>query len=92
MENLKYDNSPLLKVVLSILRAQTASLRIKNEVLAHKAGLTKSQLSKIFNEQQIPTLDQLDALCHVLGLDISQVILETAEKPLMGLWKKMAQL
>lgn len=56
------------------LQVRRMDVKLTQEVLAEKAGITVVYLSKIENGKVHPTLELLDALCGVLDLDLSMLL------------------
>lgn len=44
--------------------------------MATAAGISPSQFSRVLNGQKSLTLDQLDAICAALGIDVVNVLAE----------------
>ena len=48
--------------------------RMTQDDLAERAGTTKSSVSRIENEEQVPSLDMLERLAAALGVKVYQVM------------------
>ncbi|GAT73597.1 helix-turn-helix protein [Microbacterium sp. HM58-2] len=66
--------SPLSQHVGRILTDAIYAQTLAQARVATDAGLSASQLSRALSGKKVFTLDQLDAVCSVLGLDLIAVI------------------
>ena len=71
-----YGNSPLAREVSALIRARMARLGITQSQLADAVNLSQSQLSKQLRGIRQLNIDELDAICRALGLDITDVFNE----------------
>ncbi len=66
-----------LGYVVAELRRQSGK---SQEVMGFEAGLDRSYISLLERGLRSPTLDSLFALCPVLGLSVSQLLILTERK------------
>lgn len=66
-----------LGYVVAELRRQTGK---SQELLGFEAGLDRSYISLLERGLRSPTIDSLFALCPVLGLSVSQLLILTERK------------
>lgn len=65
---------PLTPRVADILSARVRELVISQKAIAEGSGISQSQVSKLLRGVRVINVDQLDALCSVLGLSIVDVV------------------
>jgi transcriptional regulator with XRE-family HTH domain len=69
--------SDLQQAVAGILRAEKGRKQVSLQQIADATGLfARSQLSAIFKGTKHVDVEQLDALCYALGLNLTAVIAE----------------
>ena len=66
--------SQLSRQIAAILRAQVAKFQLTQVDVAANSGISQSQLSKVLRGTRVLDVDQLDALCQTLGLEIADVV------------------
>ena len=59
-----------------IILAQRKSLNLTQQELADKAGINRSMLCRLENQDYIPSLDQLTRLANALEFDVTDVFIE----------------
>ena len=66
--------SPLSQHVGRLLSEAIAARGLAQARVAEEAGISPSQLSRALTGKKVFTLDQLDAVCDVVGVDLIDVI------------------
>lgn len=66
--------------IASTLRAQLARKNASKVALAKAIGISDSQMGKLLNGHKQFDVEQLDAICWALGLNLREVISEADEK------------
>lgn len=67
---------PLSLEVAALLSEALRSRGVPQSAVAAAADMSASQLSRTLSGQKVFTLDQLDAVCTALGVDVTAVISE----------------
>ena len=70
--------SPLSQAIARILSEAISEAAASQRQIADSAGISPAQLSRVLNGLKVFTIDQLDAVCDALRLDLVDVI-ERAE-------------
>jgi len=65
---------PLSVEVASLLRQRIAALNIDQKTVAERSQINESTLSRLLNNKKPIYLEQLDALCAALGLEIGGLL------------------
>ena len=68
-------NFSISKLAETIL-AQRKLLNLTQQELADKAGINRSMLCRLENQDYIPSLDQLTRLANTLQFDVTDVFIE----------------
>lgn len=58
----------------SILDAARTEAGMTSTELGVRSGISQSQMSKLLRAERVLTVEQLDVVCTVLGLDIVNVV------------------
>lgn len=66
--------------IAGVLRAEKARQRISQVAIAEATGISQSQVSKLLAAKVAPTVDELVALCRVLGLGYLDVNVEAERR------------
>ncbi|WP_179210859.1 helix-turn-helix domain-containing protein [Cellulomonas iranensis] len=66
--------TPLTRAIAARLRARIGELNITAKVVAERSGIPTATLSRLLNEKKPIYVEQLDALCSALNLDIAAVL------------------
>lgn len=66
--------SPLSQHVGQLLGDAIASRGLAQARVALEAGISPSQLSRALTGKKVFTLDQLDAVCSVIGVDLIEIV------------------
>lgn len=74
---------PLTDRVASLLRQRIADLNISASLVAEQSGIPQGTLSRLLNAKKPLYLEQLDALCAVLDLDLGW-LLDEADRQTRG--------
>lgn len=69
----------LSRAVGAILAGRASERGLTQGQLGTAAGVSQSQVSKLFRGERALTLDQYDALCEALDLDIVGILIEAEE-------------
>jgi transcriptional regulator with XRE-family HTH domain len=77
-----YQN-PLSLECTKILRARAEKLKVEQSDIARGVGTSRATISKLFNGEQSPTLDQIDVISRYLGMDIVELVKLASEKALV---------
>lgn len=67
---------PLTLEIAAILRAARARQRVTTEELAEATGISRAQVGKQLGGAKPINLDELDLICHALGLNVVEVLAE----------------
>lgn len=57
---------------------------LSQKALGHAAGIDQSKISRAYRGRQAFTIDQLDAICKVLGVSVAAVIAEAQARIVKG--------
>jgi len=66
--------SPLNEKIAEILRERIAKYRLTQASIARVAGLSQSYMSSVLGGTKPLNVDQLEAVCYSLGLEIDEVL------------------
>lgn len=66
--------SPLSQHVGRLLSEEIAARGLAQARVAVEAGISPSQLSRVLAGKKVFTLDQLDAVCSVVGADLIEIV------------------
>jgi len=66
----------LSNAVAAIIREFTTETFVSQSELARRSGVSQPHISAVFRGKTVFTLDQLDAICDALGLQLIAVIHE----------------
>lgn len=66
--------SPLSQHVGRLLSEALYARGMAQGAVAEAAGLSSSQLSRVLSGKKVFTLDQLDAVCSVIGVDMIEIV------------------
>lgn len=70
----------MTQYLAAALRARAAEGQVTQTQIAQVTGISQSQVSKLLRGRRVLDIDELDAICHVLGLDIGEVLTIAAHK------------
>ena len=70
------DVGPLSRAIAHILGDAFALTGGHQETLGELAGISQSQLSKYLRGERVMTVEELEALCRALDLDLVEVVRE----------------
>lgn len=71
---------PLAKAVSAQVRALMAERRITAQALAEKAKLSRSYLGKRLRDESSLTVNDIDAICEALGVDLEDFAAEVIRR------------
>lgn len=66
--------------VALIIKSHTEESFMTQSELARRSGVSQPHISNVFNERSTFSLDQLDAICIALGLQVASVIHEAEQR------------
>ena len=70
------EPGPLTVAVAAILKRSFHQTDVTQETLGAAVGVSQSQMSKYLRGERVLDIDQLDAFCFALGLNIVDVVRE----------------
>lgn len=84
------EPGPLTKEIAGIIKGRMARYNVSQSEMAAQVGVDQSQLSKMIRGLRAINLDQLEIMCHVLGVEVHDVV-EEADVTVtnLGLWPKV---
>ncbi len=74
------EPGPLTIAVAAILNRAFQQTGVSQRHLGAAVGISQSQMSKYLRGERVLDVDQLDALCFALHLDITTVVRDAADK------------
>ena len=64
----------LTKRVAAVLRARKGELQVSDRQIADAIGVSQEQVSRFLRPSRVMTLEQTEAICRFLGLDLSATL------------------
>ncbi|HEY9266135.1 MAG TPA: helix-turn-helix transcriptional regulator [Microbacterium sp.] len=71
---MNWGNASLSRLIAEALDRAFLESGMTQEQVGEASGISQSQVSKYLRGVRVPDVDQLDALCDALGLDIAAVV------------------
>ena len=71
-----FSSATLAKLILDYRKEN----KVSQETLAAESGINRSILSKIEQEEHIPSITQIESLAKIISFDIADLFTETKEK------------
>ena len=71
-----FSSAILAKLILDYRKDN----KVSQEALATESGINRSVLSKIEQEEHIPSIAQIESLAHIVGFDVTELFITKKEK------------
>ncbi|MCY7187475.1 helix-turn-helix domain-containing protein [Streptococcus gallolyticus subsp. gallolyticus] len=71
-----FSSAILAKLILDYRKDN----KVSQEALATESGINRSVLSKIEQEEHIPSIAQIESLAHIVGFDVTELFITKKRK------------